>query len=276
VFKYLKAAFWVRKRIPLLGDVPLNLLLIPAIIVAGFIHPGLWLVGLGCEAAFLYGLASNTRFRKYVDSKSINKNKISLADERKELLEKLTDSGEKRYLKIEKRIAQTISNYDEYKTENYIKEPNIRSLESLKWTYLKLLFARAAMLGEEGDQEEVNIRTQVQEIRNELGKQQANASVRKSKEATLQILEKRLQYFSKRTETLAEMDADLTRIEAQVELARDNSRLQAKPDTISMELDFASNSMQSVWYYGEADNMIHSLDSQMSGAEQTTSMTSEV
>jgi len=269
VFKYLKAAFWVRQRVPLLGDVPLNMLLIPAIIGLSFIHPAFLLFGLAGQATLLWALASSPRFRRQVDLPSERKVEAEKLNKRQELLNKLPDASEARFLWMERRIKETKENYKEFNTPEYISETNLNNLDSLSWVYLKLLFARSAMSGEEGEQNAESIRHQIENLNEELNDQQASASVRKSKEATLHILEKRLKHFEKRSEALAEIDADLTRIEAQVELARDNSKLQAKPDEISMDVDLASNTMQSVWYYGEADDAIHAIDDQLEAGKLT-------
>jgi len=65
--------------------------------------------------------------------------------------------------------------------------------------------------------------------------------VRESKRATLNILKKRLNNLHRKAETLEEIDSDLVRIEAQVDLVRENAGMQSKPQTISADIELASN-----------------------------------
>lgn len=262
MFRYLKAAFWVRQKIPLLGDVPINLIALPIIGALSFLHPAFLLIGLGFEATLVWVLASNKKFRELVDvpdDQAIEESKVA---KKQELLSKLIDDDKQRFAYLEKRVEKVKETYKEFETPSYLSEPNERNLESLLWTYLKLLFAKEALEGREGEQNAYKVKMEIETLTEELNSGHMSHSVRKSKQATLEILQKRVAHFNKKTEAIAEIEADLMRIEAQVDLAYDNSRLQAKPDAISMDLELASDTMQSVWYYGDADEAIHSLDQQ--------------
>lgn len=264
MWKYIKAAFAVKQHIPLLGSIPINAIILPIIACLTIIHPAFLLIGIGFEAALIYSLSSSPRFRQLVDSPKIQEIQRQQEDRRTELINKLNEPNRQQFLKLEKRIAQTQASYHEFDSPDYISEPNLKSLNSLAWIYLKLIFAKAALTGSEGDQNAIHLEQQIQNLKNELNNKQVSNSVRKSKEATLEILDKRLKHFVKRNDTIEEINADITRIEAQVELARDNARLHAKPEAISMDVDLASDTLQSVWFYGEADDTIHSLNEQYS------------
>ncbi|MGE9267517.1 MAG: hypothetical protein ACQKBY_05430 [Verrucomicrobiales bacterium] len=258
MLKHLKAAFLVRQPAPLLGALPLNALLIPLILGLGLVHPAFLLIGLGAEIALLFALATNERFRKLVDLPSEQEAAAARSAQRQQLLAKLDDSLRERFLKLEASVRATKSAYDEFNTPAYISEPNSRNLDALAWTYLKLLFARHALSSRESEHNHEILSAKISALQSELGQKQASASVRTSKEATLDLLRKRLAHFDKRSETIAEIEADLARIEAQTDLAHDNARLQAKPDDVTPEL--AAATMQSVWYYGEADDAIQEIE----------------
>ncbi|MGJ8655770.1 MAG: hypothetical protein ACSHX6_04900 [Akkermansiaceae bacterium] len=262
MWKYIKAAFGVRQRVPLLGDIPINAIVIPIFATLGFVHPAFWLIGIGFESALVFGLSSSHRFRRLADIPDVLEKEQEASNKRNELLDKLDPTSYERFLKLESRLANTEKSYAQFGTPDYISEPNLKSLNSLTWVYLKLLFAKAAMTGQEGEQNAQVLQNKITELQQDLTNNQASSSVRKSKEATLDILEKRLKHFAKRKETLAEIDADLVRIEAEVELARDNAKLQAKPEEIALDVDLASRTIQSVWFYGEADSTISTLDEQ--------------
>jgi hypothetical protein len=70
VWRYLKAAFFVRVGVPALGRVPINALAAGGFLILGFGHPGFWLLGLAAEAAIVPSLAFNKRFQKIVGRKT--------------------------------------------------------------------------------------------------------------------------------------------------------------------------------------------------------------
>ena len=69
MFRYLSAAFVARPRIPGLGQVPVNLIGLAGAGILGLANPAFWFLGLGLEVAYLFGLASNRRFRDIVDER---------------------------------------------------------------------------------------------------------------------------------------------------------------------------------------------------------------
>jgi hypothetical protein len=72
MFRYLSAAFTARPRVPGLGAIPVNLLALAGFGIVGLANPAFWFLGLGLEAAYLFGLASNSRFREIVDARTVN------------------------------------------------------------------------------------------------------------------------------------------------------------------------------------------------------------
>ena len=70
MFRYLSAAFTARPRVPGLGEMPVNLLALAGFGIVGLASPAFWFLGLGLEAAYLFGLASNSRFREIVDART--------------------------------------------------------------------------------------------------------------------------------------------------------------------------------------------------------------
>src|SRR5215831_10012192 len=68
MWSYLKSAFLAGPDVPGLGRVPVNLLALALVAAFGILNPAFWLLGLAGEAVYLFGLAANPRFRKYVDA----------------------------------------------------------------------------------------------------------------------------------------------------------------------------------------------------------------
>ena len=84
-------------------------------------------------------------------------------------------------------------------------------------------------------------------------------SLRQSKMATLSIMKQRMNNFQNRTRIIQEVDSDLTRIEAQVDLALENASLQGKPQAISTEIDLASD-LVSGTLFGVSQNDIAAVE----------------
>ncbi len=80
--------------------------------------------------------------------------------------------------------------------------------------------------------------------------------VRESKQATRDILARRIANRGERTRTLAELEADRTRIEAQIELARENVSIQGRPLTIAGDVELASGLLD----YGSAGADIEAME----------------
>jgi Bacterial extracellular solute-binding protein len=66
-------------------------------------------------------------------------------------------------------------------------------------------------------------------------------SLRQSKTATLAILKKRLATMGRKKQTMAEIESDLTRIDNQIDLILENATVQGKPQTISADIELASD-----------------------------------
>ncbi len=88
-------------------------------------------------------------------------------------------------------------------------------------------------------------------------------SLRESRIATQSILKKRLANIHRREQTLAEVDSDLTRIEAQVDLILENATMQGKPETISTDIELASD-LLGAGVFGDDESAVSALDSKYS------------
>ena len=123
MLKYLKAAFKVRQRIPLLGDVPVNLIAIPVFLALSIIHPAFLLIGLGFEVLLLWTLSSSKRFRNVIDAGEFASSHNEKLKEREKLEKRLTSIGQSRLNALHKKIVATIENYHELGAPDYIMDP---------------------------------------------------------------------------------------------------------------------------------------------------------
>jgi hypothetical protein len=83
--------------------------------------------------------------------------------------------------------------------------------------------------------------------------------------ATLDLLERRMANLRNRETLLAENESDLCRIEAQVELMRENAAIEGKPAAVDTEIEFASD-LRSPDIYGTHSALVRDLDAARTGS----------
>lgn len=242
--RYLKAAFLATLHLPLLGNIPVNLFAFAGCMILGFGHPGFWLLGLGLETAYLFSLATNSRFRRAVDARTEMKNLQEAESKRRILIEKLNSSARKKLDAAELKSRRILQTLRDHEAEEYVILGNVEALNKLIWVYIKLLFART-ILESAGPISAVDsaLQEQFESLRLEVEDESIPITVRQSKKATLEILEKRLENASRRKNSWREIESDLERIEAQLDLGLENAAIRDREQAVDFDLDLASHLM---------------------------------
>lgn len=259
MFRYLKAAFLAAPEIAGLGRLPANVILLAGFLILGFGHPGFWLLGLALEASYLYTLTTSARFRKLVDADQLQLSESAAASQRLALIAKLAPASRGRLARIEEKCAKVLQLERDAQAEDFTIEGNREALRKLEWLYLKVLVAQQNLHALGGDGSQNELRRKVGVLQSEVGADRLSRSLRESKQATLRILEQRLANLERREQTLAEIDSDLTRIEAQVDLAMDNAGMRGKSEAISANINLVSQLLDES-IYGESGSSIAALD----------------
>jgi hypothetical protein len=259
VWRYLKAAFFVGADVPALGRVPVNVLATIAFGILGFGHPGFWLLGLAAEAAILPTLAFNKRFQNVVDA---NERQLSSGDsqnKRTALVQALPPDDRKRIESLDRKCAKVLDVYRNAQADDFLIETNRDALDNLKWVYTKLLIARFHLLTAGTDDTAESLQRKILSIQNDLKDVQETPALHQSKAATLDIIKRRLANIERREQSLEEVESDLTRVESQVDLILDNAAMQGKPQTISTDLQLASD-LVSGGLFGDAESAVADVD----------------
>ena len=259
--EYLKQAFWAGANVPGLGRLPVNVLATLGFGILGVGHPAFWLLGAGLEAAYLAVLATHPRFQRIVDAQrrqSAQKDSESL---RRELIERISGQARERLADLERKRDRVL----EFARESHAEEISIEStreaLERLIWTYLKLLVARHYLEASRVHASETDLKSRIAGLQKELaGAGNATASLRESQSATVRILQQRLQNLERCEQTLKEVDSDLDRVEAQVDLALESATVQGSGATLTANLELASQLLEDGLYFGEAESAVAALD----------------
>lgn len=258
MWRYLKSAFFVSVDVPSLGRIPVNALGAAAFGILGFAQPAFWLLGLAIEAAVVPSLAFSPRFQKVVDAQSLELSQGDAEKKRQALVKLLETGAQQRLWDLAKKCNQVLDVYRSQQAEDYIIDSNDQALKNLEWVYLKLLVARHHLLSPSSETEET-LEKKVQELESDLREGEESESLRQSKTATLTILKKRQSTMRKKQQTLEEIESDLTRIDNQVDLILENATVQGKPQTISADIELASDLLGGS-VFGEDETVISHLE----------------
>lgn len=259
MWRYLKAAFFVGVELPALGRVPLNALAAAGFLILGFGHPGFWLLGLAAEAAIIPSLAFNKRFQNVVDAEDKELSSGDSASKRTSLVKLLPSDYQSRLANLERRCNKVLEVYRNAQAEEYVIDTNREALENLKWVYLKLLIARYHLLTAGTEDTPGSLEKRIKSLEAELQNGSETQALRQSRAATLDILKRRLANIQRREQSLEEVESDLTRVESQVDLILDNAAMQGKPQTISTDIELASD-LVSGGIFGDAESAVADLD----------------
>ena len=259
MWRYLKSAFLVSVDVPALGRVPVNVLGVAAFGILGFAQPAFWLLGLAIEATVLPSLAFNSRFQKVVQAEGLQLADGDVAQKRKSLVNLLEPQAKQRLAGLTDRCNQILEVYRSQQAENYILDSNAQALSNLQWVYLKLLVARHHLLNPLNGETQQTLGRKIEELENDLKNGEETESLRQSKTATLAILKKRLATMARKKQTLAEIESDLTRIDNQIDLILENATVQGKPQTISADIELASDLLGGA-VFGDDESAISDLD----------------
>jgi hypothetical protein len=259
VWRYLKAAFLVGVEVPALGRVPLNALAAVGFLILGFGHPGFWFLGLAAEAAIVPTLAFNKRFQKVVDAEDRQLSSGDSQSKRYSLVKLLPSDYQSRLAVLEVRCDKVLEVYRNAQAEEFLIDTNRDALENLKWVYLKLLIARYHLLTAGTEDTPESLEKKIASLQGELQSPRESPALRQSKAATMDILKRRLANIQRREQSLEEVESDLTRVESQVDLILDNAAMQGKPQTISTDIELASD-LVSGGIFGDAESAVADLD----------------
>jgi hypothetical protein len=84
-------------------------------------------------------------------------------------------------------------------------------------------------------------------------------ALQRSQQATLNILRQRLDNLHNRDHMLKENESDLSRIEAQIALMRENAAIEGKPSAVDTEIEFASD-LRTPDLFGVHGALVRDLD----------------
>lgn len=235
MLRYLRAAFWFRIPLPGLGRMPVNALAVLGLAILGFGHPAFWLLGLGLEGAYLGFLASHPRFQRWIEASA-----KSTAEQDAALAARLSPRAQVRLQELERKCARVLALYRETKTDDFVLSSNRDALERLAAIYRQLLASRGELEANRTQATEAELRRRIGALERDLASPGTSGALRDSQAATLKLVRQRLGNLGRSAEAQREIDSDLERIEAQVDLTLESAGLPGRNDLAAANIELAS------------------------------------
>jgi hypothetical protein len=237
MLRYVAAAFNAR---PFGMVVAPNWVGLAAVAMLGLANPGFWVLGAGLELGYLLMLATNDRFRRVVDATTATEagGDDWTARVARALLD-LTDGDRRRYQSIAERCRSIIELQEKQSSAASIGlEAQHAGLARLTWMYLRLLLARQAIDKVHGQSAPAqDLAATVALLERRLATEQLTDELRRSIEGQADILRQRINHRGEAERQMTYIDAELTRIEHQVELIREQAALSTDPVLLSRRID---------------------------------------
>ncbi len=219
IWHYIKAAFSAK---PLGMFLPPNWIALGFVFLLGLLAPGVWLLGLGLEMGYLYVLSSNPRFRRYIDGLAAYQQRSAWDVRVKALVLRLLPDDQKRYRDLEQRCQGIIAQQN--LTDNPIGlKSQAEGFGKLLWVYLRLLLTRQSIMRirtdvamRDGDRQSLEAR--LAGLQQQIKDPALNEELRKSLTSQAEILQQRLAKHAEARDKVAYLDAELVRVQEQVEL----------------------------------------------------------
>ena len=247
MWRYLKEAFWFRATLPAIGPLPVNALAVLGFGILGCAEHAVWLLELGLETAYLYALATHPRFQQVIRAREQFQAQEDTERSRRDLLEKLSPEARARAERLESKILCVAALSRGDTDVDLLAGTDLDALEKLGALHLRLLGVEHDLQAIQQQTDQTSLRRQSATLEEELNVAggQLSAALRESKQATLALTQKRLLNARRRAESIAEITSDLTRIEAQVELAFEDASLEGKPNVVSSHLNLLNHLLES-------------------------------
>jgi hypothetical protein len=234
---YIRKAFNAR---PIGMFIPPNWIGLGAFALLGALNPGFWIIGLGAELGYLWILGNHKRFRRFVDASQQLQAKQQWQTRVNALIQHLSPEDQQRYMALETRCKTLLEQQGQIQSPSEGLQVQGEGLGRLLWVYLRLMATRQAIhkliRGGDPQDEAAGLEDRVASLQARL-QESLTEDLRKSITGQIEILQQRLVRRGEAKDKLAFLDAELTRIQEQVELVREQAVLSADPETLSKRID---------------------------------------
>jgi len=233
--EYASSAFRAR---PIGMLVPPNWIGLGAFALLGLVNPGFWVLGAGLELGYLYVLVHNRRFQRLVDGQQALAQQSDWKARQESLVSRLSRDDQTRYHGME-RLCRSILEQQPTAESTGLRTES-EGLARMLWVFLRLLLTRQAIvrvLNETSGGTDDTLEQRVTELTATGKKPDLTDELRKSIAGQLEIVQQRLQKRGEARDKIAFLDSELSRIEEQAELIREQTVLTTDPEVVSQRVD---------------------------------------
>jgi hypothetical protein len=230
-----------------------------AVAVLGIpLHP-LWLIGLGLETAFLFGLATNPRFRKVVDAQRAQAARTAAGGGSdatlQRILRELPNPAIRRFDALRRHcvelqnIAAQLRHEEPSQVTNPLEEMQRSGLDRLLWIYLRLLFTQHMLerVFQNASEEEIgrSVRGLEEQLRRLGDEAEAGpkSKIRKTLEDSLQTCRERLANYQTARERVELVRLELDRLENKIRSLGEIAVNRQEPNFIADQVDHVAAGM---------------------------------
>ena len=234
-FDYVSAAFNAR---PVGMFVAPNWVGLAAFGLLGLTNPGFWVLGAGLELGYLLTLSTNKRFQQAVAARPVSASHAEWNARIQQVLSRLDHADRRTYEALAERCRSIIDLQMHGATDPpHGLEAQADSLGRLSWMFLRLLLARRTIRSVIGEGDVGTLQKRRATLERQYADETAGDELRRSIGGQLEILNQRLQQRADAERKLAFLEAELARIEQQVELIREQAALSTDPELLSHRID---------------------------------------
>jgi hypothetical protein len=256
LWDYARAAFFARRRVKGLGGVPFNALGVLAVAVAGLLNPGIWLIGGGLELAYLTWLSHNERFRTLVRGERLRRSARSLDEQLESMVAGLSTESQARWRRLRQRCGQIRERAAAAAPAlGGIDGASEAGLNSLLTIHARLLASREALRGYMAEGTRQELERKVEAAAQRLAAATSDA-VKRSVESSLEILKKRVEHARQAGEHLQVVEAELDRIENQVDLIAEDLAVSGDPTVLSARIDAVTSTLTEANRFLQANELL--------------------
>jgi len=243
LWDYVRAAFSAR---PVGMFIPPNWIGLGLFAFLGLLTPGFWLLGAGFELAYLYLLVTNSRFQRLVDALRLTQAQRRWQGQLDAAVGRLSPSDRERFSRLQDRCRSILEQQGGDAGAGL--KAQAESLGRLMWIYITLMLTRQSImriLSEMSDGGRSPLDSRLEALQKRLKDTTLGDDLRKSLTSQVQILQQRLEKKKEATDKIAFLDAELSRIQDQAELIREQAVLTTDPEVVSQRIDQVSATLGS-------------------------------
>jgi hypothetical protein len=235
LWDYIRAAFSAR---PIGMFIPPNWIGVGLVALLGLVNSGFLVFGAGLELGYLYLLATNARFQRLVNGEQLLKAQRHWQKQLDAAVFRLGLGNRQRFSALQDR-CHAILQQQAGAPAAALKTVG-EGLGRLMWIYVTLLMTRQSigrLIDTSSDGGKSALDGRIAKLQARLKADKLTEELTRSLTGQVDILQQRLLKQHEAIDKVAFLDAELARIQEQVELIREQAVLSTDPDTVSQRID---------------------------------------